>query len=98
MMIFPNDRGDLKITRCDAEGVPCLIQWMRYHRGSMQIEARFFNGESILFVTEIVCPDIELLAKWPTPAQWDEAENTINLMAEKNWREWFPYNHLRSVS
>lgn len=75
---------------CDKEGVPLLIQGMKYLYSSMTFEVRFFNGRKVEFGTEFFCPTLELLAREPTRMQWLEAEDRITRYVEQNYRKLFP--------
>lgn len=70
---------------CDADGVPSLIQRLRYWPGGMMFEATFFNGESRFFPTDSVCRSIGLMQFNPDKMQLAEAENNITKLALMYW-------------
>ena len=72
---------------CDKEGVPELIQALRYCPGDMSFEVSFFNGRTFRCYSEWVCPSIELMTMVPSKIQYLEAENTITNYALENWAE-----------
>ena len=80
----------LKDLLCDDDGVPLLIQSIRYCQSDMSFRVTFFNGKHGWFATDMVCPSIGLMQKSATGMQMLAAENTINKLAEENWRKWFP--------
>jgi hypothetical protein len=82
---------------CDRDGVPKLIQRMAYLYGGMYFVVDFFNGRSKRFVAEQLCPSIGLCQEVPTPMQWLEAENTVELLVLKYYRKMFPEFSLRVV-
>ena len=75
---------------CDEDGVPILIQRLRYIYTGMWFEATFFNGETMLFCSDQVCRSVGLMGR-PDRMQMLEAENNINKLAELNWGKWFPH-------
>jgi len=75
---------------CDSEGIPAVVQKLRYQYSVMNFEVTFFNGGVKLIPAEYVCPSIGMMQKEPNDMQYLEAENTINKMAVKHWQEWFP--------
>ena len=82
---------------CDRDGVPELIQGMRYHYGGMYFDVQFFNGQERRFIAEQVCPSIGLEQSMPTPMQWLEVEQNIGLFVAKHYRELFPKLAVRAV-
>ena len=75
---------------CDAEGVPKLVQGMKYHYSDMTVEVEFFNGTPLRFYVDNICPSVALLEKKPSPEQMLEIEATIEKLAKAEWRNWFP--------
>jgi hypothetical protein len=56
----------------------------------MSFRVLFFNGKYKWFASDWVCPSIGLMQKSATRMQMLEAENSINKLAEENWKKWFP--------
>ena len=83
--------------RVDEDGVPCLIQHMRYCYITMEVSVLFFNGEWKSFYTDHVCPSMNLMQCQPTRMQWLEIENAVTRAAEVEWKCWFP-SKLRIVA
>lgn len=86
--------------RVDREGVPCLVQRMKFWYGDMTIEILFFNGKTHSFPVELFDgePGVGLLQQFPTRMQWLEIENNVNKMAEKRFTQWFPEDRFRLVA
>lgn len=84
------NESDLKFLLCDADGVPELIQQIRFCWSDMSFRVRFFNGASFWFATDRVCPSINLTQGGASRMQMLEAENNITKLAEANWKKWFP--------
>lgn len=82
---------------CDKEGVPELIQRMRYLYESMAFEVKFFNGREVKFGAEFFCPTIGLSQPEPTRMQWLEAEDRITRYVAGNYRKLFPDLGLRVI-
>ena len=72
------------------DDTPPIISSMKYMPSGMWFEVVFFNGGNKLFSTDDVCDNIDILASNPSRMQWLQAENTINKLAEKHWKKWFP--------
>lgn len=66
--------------RVDEEGVPCLIQHLRYNYGSMMFVAVFFDGSADRYTSDKVCPSISLTQHRITHMQELEAINNIEQM------------------
>ena len=75
---------------CDKDGVPKLVQRLAYRYDGMYFDVDFFNGKTIRFAAEQLCPSIGLCQDAPKRMQWLEAENTVELFALKNYRMLFP--------
>jgi len=73
---------------CDEEGIPKLIQKIRYMYGGMWFEVLFFNGKTRLFSSDDVCPSLGLLSH-PDKMQMLEAQNNIEKFALKFWQNLF---------
>jgi len=73
---------------CAPDGVPELVQRIRYSYGNFYFRAVFFNGLVRYFDAASMCPSIELLQRVPTRMQMLEAESSITRLAEKHWAEW----------
>tara|TARA_Y100000361_G_C11103134_1_gene313124 strand:+ start:555 stop:800 length:246 start_codon:yes stop_codon:yes gene_type:complete len=72
-------------SRCDAEGVPYLIQRLEYNPSHMRFEAVLFNGRTAVFSTDEVCRSVGLMQRRPNKMQMLEAENNINKMVDLYW-------------
>jgi len=81
---------NLKELLCDDDGVPELIQRIKFFPSDMSIRVLFFNGEKGWFDTDRVCPSIGLMQNKPSRMQMLEAENNINKLARLEWKKWFP--------
>ncbi len=75
---------------CDKDGVPELIQCMRYSPCDMAFEVGFFNRENRLFASEDVCPSVELVQNNVSRMQMLEAQNNITNMVLSNYKNIFP--------
>lgn len=73
--------------KCDSEGVPLLIQHLRYMAGSMTFIVDFFDGMEMEFTTDDVCPDVGLMQFKITKMQYLQAENAITKLALRFWKE-----------
>ena len=82
--------------KCDKDGVPLLIQDLRYFAGGMWFEVTFFNGFMMHFTSDKVCPSIGLMCMSPSRMQYLEAENNITKYAIEHWKKLFP--HLKVVA
>jgi hypothetical protein len=71
---------------CDKEGVPLLIQKLKYLYSLMVFEVTLFNSKEIEVTAELVSPTVELLQSSPTHMQWLEAENNITKYLLLNWK------------
>jgi hypothetical protein len=71
--------------KVDKEGVPTLIQEIRYRYGNMAFYVTFFSGKKRIFPSDFACPSIGLMQKQPTRMQWLEAQNTIEKFSIDNW-------------
>ena len=67
------------------DGVPELIQGLRYRYGDMSFKAYFFNGKSLTFPSEFACPSIGLMQQVPTRMQELEAQNRIEKFVLENY-------------
>lgn len=76
--------------RCDSDGVPELIQSMRYSPYDMAFEVLFFNGRMGLFASEKVCPSMALMQNKPDRMQLLEAMNSITLLSDEFFSQWWP--------
>lgn len=70
---------------CDKEGVPLLIQGMKYVYSRYVFSVQFFNGQYIDFDAGSACPSMALLQSIPQKMQWLEAENYVTKTVLKNW-------------
>ncbi len=82
--------------KCDSEGVPELIQEMRYLPYMMAFEVLFFNGRSEFFDVDRVCPSIGLMQNIPDNMQMLEAENNITKLSNEFFNTWWPHENLHS--
>lgn len=80
---------------CDTDGVPRLVQRMRYWSVDMTVEVVFFNEKAIRFTSEALGDCVGLMQTEPTTMQWLQMENEVIMLSLKNWKKWFP--HLRIV-
>jgi len=71
--------------KVDNDGIPLLVQSMRYSRGEMNFYVLFFNGITKIFMSEDVCSSIGLMQGKPTRMQFLEAQNNIEKYALNNW-------------
>jgi len=74
---------------CDRDGVPLLIQRIVYVNSSMHFRVYFFNGYTVNFTTDRICPSVGLMQAEPDNMQMLEARNNIKKLASENWKEWF---------
>ena len=81
---------ELNALLCDDDGVPELIQSIRYCPSDMSFRGYFFNGEDFWFDVDRVCPSVGLMQNGASRMQILEAENNITKLAEMNWEKWFP--------
>ena len=73
---------------CDHDGVPNMVQRIRYIYGHMSFKVTFFDGTCRYFDGSAMCPSLELLQRNPTNMQMLEAENNITKLAEQHWAAW----------
>ncbi len=72
------------LTRCDEEGVPCVVQAIWYRRSDMKFEVLFFNGQTRFFLEEELLPHdvgMDIMADEPTDEQFVIAEQIIEWRA-----------------
>jgi hypothetical protein len=71
---------------CDNEGVPALIQSLRYRAGDMVFVAKLFDGKRLLFTSDWACPSVGLMQSEATRMQMLEAENRIEQFLLNNFK------------
>lgn len=65
------------LMKVDAEGVPLVVQSMRYLYASMMFEVILFNGARAAFSTDEVSETVGMMQHHPTDAQMSEAYQNI---------------------
>lgn len=70
--------------KTDAEGVPLLVQAMGFSERGVTVT--FFNGKKRMFSVE----QVSSLSNFYGIYDVAEVEFNINLLAQDNWRKWFP--------
>ena len=76
--------------RCDKEGVPLLVQEIKYYMHIRIFKVLFFNGVRGSFTCELVGPKHLGFLCVCTRRQLLEAENNITRLARTEWKAWFP--------
>lgn len=72
------------LTRCDEEGVPCVVQAIWYHRGGRRFEVLFFNGQTRFFDEEALLPEdvgVGITATAPSDIQFEIAVQIVEWRA-----------------
>lgn len=68
------------MTRCDVEGVPLVIQRLRYNSSNCAWEVELFNGKEVHVSSDAVNPSVGLMQHRPTEFQRFAAYHTISNM------------------
>jgi len=74
--------------RVDDEGVPKLVQKVKYNRETGLFTLTFFNNKSRMFTRSEICPVMGVFNK-PTWQELELADKKATELAEKEWRQWF---------
>ena len=70
---------------CDKDGVPELVQNIRFKGGAMLFEVELFNGKFAEFTPEMCGVDIDIMNPSPRHLQWLQAENFITKYVLRNF-------------
>ena len=79
----------MDILLCDSDGVPLLVQSIRYNYSGMWFVVVFFNGKDRVFTVDEVCPNVGITCRRPDKMQMMQVENTVNKLAKNEWSKWF---------
>lgn len=62
--------------RCDEQGIPKIVQAIRYRYKVMDFEVSLFDGRTIHVCTEYACPHLDLFDT-PRDAEYRDVENFV---------------------